>query len=182
VAAAGQAEVFAGGLAENGRSGIQQPGGDGGVVGGHEAFQRRGAVHHRHSGQRDVVLKRHGAASQLAGRGTLHFALVIPGIERIFFAVRAISGGAWVARRGDLVGQGVDEIVGVEVGLHQRQIFFGLCGRQSHMQPTGEFLQLFDGRTFNSHGVPFIWCVNATCLQHKPETSSLHGCAGQSFG
>jgi hypothetical protein len=81
-------------------------------------------------------------------------------LSGFFFAVRTIAGGAWVARRGDLVGQGVDEIVGVEVGLHQRQIFFGLCGRQSHMQPTGEFLQLFDGRTFNSHGVPFIWCLS----------------------
>ena len=133
MAASRQAEVLAGGFAENSRAGIQQSGGNGGVVEGDEAFQRRGAVHHWYASQRDVVLEHHGAAGQFTGCCTCHLGLVIPGIKLVFVAFRTIAGGAWVVHRGDLVGQGVNEIIGVEIGLHQRQIFFGLCRRQSYV-------------------------------------------------
>ena len=71
VAAAGEAEILADGLADDGAAGVEDAGDDGGVDVGHVALERRGAVHHRHAGEADVVLERHLLALELAGGPTI---------------------------------------------------------------------------------------------------------------
>ena len=57
-AAAVEAEVGVGGLADDGAAGIENPGHHCRVDVGHVAFEHRGAVHHRHAGEADIVLER----------------------------------------------------------------------------------------------------------------------------
>ncbi|CQR68783.1 hypothetical protein [Acinetobacter baumannii] len=168
VAAAGEAEVLAGGFAENRRPGIQQAGGHGRVVGWDETFERGGAVHHRYAGERDIVFQSDGPPGQRASRCTFYLRFVIPGIERIVLASRTIAGGARIADLRDIVGKGVDQIVSVEVSLHHRQIFLGLRRRQADMQTTGKLLELFGSGTLNSHVVSFFCVCSCACLEHKP--------------
>ena len=68
VAAAGEAEILAMHLADDGGAGIEHAGHHGGVDVGHVAFERAGAVHHRHAGEADIVLQRHLLALELAAR------------------------------------------------------------------------------------------------------------------
>src|SRR5690348_4475933 len=64
MAAAGEAQVLADGLAGDNRPGVERPGDDGGVAAWHVALNRDRAVHHLQAGDLDVVLDRDPAARQ----------------------------------------------------------------------------------------------------------------------
>src|SRR5258705_7163208 len=115
MAAAGEAEIFAMHLAEDGAAGIEDAGDDGGVGVGDVAFERRGAVHHGNAGEADIVFERDGLAGELAARGTLDRGLDVPGVELVFFALgtvtrrpRVFHGGELIPRRLERGGGGVN--------------------------------------------------------------------------
>src|SRR4030095_1712803 len=83
VTAAGEAEVFAVHLAQDRAAGVGQTRHDGRADVGNVAFEGRGAVHHGHAGQADVVLQRDPLAAQLARGCPRDLALVVPGVERV---------------------------------------------------------------------------------------------------
>ena len=56
MAAAGEAEILADRLADDRAAGVENARRDGRVDIRHIAFHRRGAVHHRHAGETDIVL------------------------------------------------------------------------------------------------------------------------------
>ena len=91
VAAAGQAKIFAMRLADDRAAGIENAGDDRRIDIRHVAFERRGAVHHRHAGEADIVLQDDALAGQRSVRGAAHFGLHRPGIERILVGARADS-------------------------------------------------------------------------------------------
>ncbi len=62
MAAAGEAQILADGLAGDNRAGVEQPGDHGGVAARDVALDRDRAVHHRQAGDLDVVLDRDPAA------------------------------------------------------------------------------------------------------------------------
>ena len=68
MAAAGETKILAMRFADDGAAGVEDAGDDGGVGVGDIAFERRGAVHHRHAGEADIVLERDRLAGELAAR------------------------------------------------------------------------------------------------------------------
>src|SRR5262245_15908542 len=69
-------------LADDGAAGFQDARDHGGIEVGDEAVEGEGAVAHRHSGDRDVVLEAYRLALQRALGRSLDSALPHPGIER----------------------------------------------------------------------------------------------------
>ena len=70
-------------LADDGAAGIENAGHDRGVDIRHIAFERGGAVHHRHAGKTNIILEHNALARQRTVRGAAHFRLHRPGVERI---------------------------------------------------------------------------------------------------
>ena len=110
--AARQAEVLAMRLADDRAAGIEDAGDHRRVDVGHIAFERRGAVHHRHAGETDIVLQHHALARQRAVGAPRTSALHRPGVERVFGCARPIARRARIAHRRQIVGQLVDAVVG----------------------------------------------------------------------
>src|SRR5215469_3831761 len=57
----------------------------------HIALHRRGAVHHRHAGEADIVFERDLLAFELAGGSTLDVGLDIPGAMPVLFRSRTAA-------------------------------------------------------------------------------------------
>src|SRR2546428_5870305 len=91
-----EAEVLADGLAEDGAASVQNPRDDSGVDLGRVALEHARAVHHRHTGDADVVLDGDRLAREDARRGTFDFGAPIPSAERIVLWLRAPAGAATV--------------------------------------------------------------------------------------
>ena len=91
MAAAREAVVLAMRLAEDRRPGVEEARHDGGVDLRHVALEDRGAVHHRHAGQHDVVLEGDRLALQPAVGRSLDPALVVPGVVFVFLALRPVA-------------------------------------------------------------------------------------------
>ena len=134
VAAAGQAEIFAMRLADDGAAGVEDAGNDGRIDVGHVAFECRGAVHHRHAGEADIILEDDALARQRSVRGAAHFGLHRPGIERVFVGAWPVAGCAWVAHRRQIVGQLIDPIVGLEGAFQHLQVFGDFALRHAQVQ------------------------------------------------
>ena len=112
------------------------------------AFEGRGAVHHGHAGQANVVFDGDILPFEGATGAATHFAFVVPGVERIFFSLRSVAGRAWVAYGGQVVGHGIDAIVGLEGVFHQGEVGFHFAAVHVHAELVDDALQLFDGWAF----------------------------------
>ena len=158
VAAAGQAERLAMGLADDRPAGIQNALDDGCVDLRHVAFQRRGAVHHRHAGQHDVVLQHDRPALEPALRGALHGGFHIPGVVRVLSPGRPVSRHAGIAHRGKIVRHRIDHIVGGDVRPHQfnERGDIGIAQRQPDF--FGDVEQLGRGGNLDCHSCFFRGC------------------------
>src|SRR5262249_40585889 len=111
VAAAREAEVLAVDLAHDGAAGVEHTRDDRGVDVGDVALEARGAVHHRHAGQADVVLERDALALELAARRALHLALVVPGVVLVLRALGTITGRAGILHDRHRIGHGLDGVI-----------------------------------------------------------------------
>ena len=112
VAAAGEAEIFAMRLADDGAAGVEHAGDDRRVGVGRVAFERRGAVHHRHARDADIVLDRDLLAGELAARRALDLGLDVPGVVFVLLAFRTIARRARIFHGRHIVGHRVDRVVG----------------------------------------------------------------------
>src|SRR5207237_6593223 len=79
VAAAGEAEVLADGLAQDRAAGVEDARDHGGVDLRRVALEHAGAVHHRDSGHADVVLDGHRLAREQAPGRALDLSPPVPG-------------------------------------------------------------------------------------------------------
>jgi hypothetical protein len=169
MAAAGQAEILAMRLADDGAAGIKDAGHDGGVDVRHVALERRRTVHHRHAGQHDVVLQHDGLALELAARGAFDRGLDVPGIVLVLVAGRAIARRARIFHPRQVVGHGIDDVVGRHARPHQLDegLHVGVGQRQADIGR--DFAQLLFGRDLNAMGSPpsvglsvhgARWCIS----------------------
>ena len=153
VRAAGEAEQFADRLAGDRGARVEQPRDDGRVDRGHEAFHRRRAVHHRHAGHADVVLDGHGLARKLAARSAGDRGLDVPRGMLVFIAGGLVRLAARILHRRQVIGQLVDDVVGIEVGLQKNPV--GLClgviKMNAEAQRNG--FELIGRWTFDCHGI-----------------------------
>src|SRR5438105_9667298 len=94
VAAAGEAEIFAMDLAEDGAAGIEHASDDRRIGIGRITLERRGAVHHRHAREADVVLERDLLAGELAAGCALDLGLDVPSVILVLLAFGPIAGRA----------------------------------------------------------------------------------------
>ncbi len=117
MAAAGETKSLAMRLAQDRGTGIEHPGHDRRVQVGRIAFQRRGAVHHRHASQADIVLEHDGLAGERAGPRALNLGLHVPGVELVLLRQWLVAGCARISHARLLVRQRVDQPVGGD-GAH----------------------------------------------------------------
>src|SRR6266566_5113411 len=108
MAAAGEAEMLAHGLPDNFAASIQNAGDNGGIELRYVSLQHRGAIHHRHARDTDIVLDSDALACQDSGRGAFDGALLIPGVQRVLLSAGAIATRTRVANRQRWLGQLVD--------------------------------------------------------------------------
>ena len=153
VAAAGEAEIFAMDLADDGAAGIEHAGDDGRIRIGRVAFEGRGAVHHGNAGEADVVLQRDGLAGKLAAGGALDLGLDVPGVVFVLLAFGAIARRARIFHRRDIVRHGVDRFVGGVVRLHQGVVGFELLVAHMHAEVFGDAAQLIECGSPDCHGL-----------------------------
>ena len=144
VTAARKTKAFAMRLALDRRAGVEQARDDGGVDVGHIAFERRGAVHHRHAGDADIVLDGDRLALELAFRRALNVGLYVPGVERIFLGARPIAWRARIFDHRNLVRHLIDEIVSGEAAVHQRNELANAFLRHGHAEALDDVDHLFD--------------------------------------
>ena len=151
VRAARETEIFTHRLAHHGGTGVEQARDHSSVDIGHIALQGGSAIHHGNASHADVVFQYHGLASQFARRCTLDGGLHIP--SPIFIVFRRGKGarGAWVLHFRHIVRQGIDDVIGVKVALQQSVVVFSLLFGEVNPQAVCDFLQLIEGRTFDSH-------------------------------
>src|SRR3984885_7595236 len=115
------------------------------------AFEGRGAVHHRHAGDADVVLHRDRLALELAFRCALNIGLYVPGVERILLWTRAISGCARIFDDRNLVRHLIDDIVSGEAAVHQRNELADAFLRHGHAEALDDVAHLFDCWALHCH-------------------------------
>src|SRR3984957_20564665 len=138
-------------LALDRRAGVQETRNDRGVDVGDIAFEGRGAVHHRHAGDADVVLDGDRLPLELAVLRALNVGLYIPGVERILFGARPIPGRAWISNDGNLVGQLIDDIVSGKAAVHQRNELADAFLRHRHAEALDDVRHLFDRWALYTH-------------------------------
>src|SRR6266851_1746545 len=102
----------------------------------HIAFEGRGAVHHWHAREADIVLQRHRFAGKLARSGAGHLGFDVPGAERVILRWRPAAGPARVGNGRQLVRHPVEDVVALEarpesfqmgrkIGLAETEAKFG---------------------------------------------------------
>src|ERR1700734_2377774 len=132
-------------------AGVQETRNDCGVDVGDIAFESRGAVHHWHAGDADIVLDGDRFAFELAARRALNVSLYVPGVERILLGARPIPGGAWIFDDGNLVGHLIDDIVGGKAAVHQRNELANAFLRHGHAETLDDVRHLFDCWALYAH-------------------------------
>src|SRR5215468_10329919 len=90
VTATRQAVILAMGLTNVSPAGIEDTLHHSGIDIWNIAFERRGTVHHRHTGEHDVVLQHHGLALQLSAGCPFDHTLDVPSIVLVFLALWTI--------------------------------------------------------------------------------------------
>ena len=124
MAAAGEAEIFAMRLADDGAAGVEDARDDGGIHIGSIALECRGAVHHGHAGEADIVLQRDRLAGELAACRALDRGLDVPRIVLVLLAIRTIAGRSRIGHGRDVIGHGIDDVIGGVVSRHQGVVGF----------------------------------------------------------
>jgi len=84
-------QVLAYRFAGDGAACIQHPGHDTRVELRLQAFEERGAIHHRHVGDEHVVLHRHAFTVQRSGCGAWNLRFYVPGPERVLVRLRKMK-------------------------------------------------------------------------------------------
>ena len=151
VTAARQTKAFAMRLALDRRAGIQEARNDRRVDVGNIAFEGRGAIHHRHAGDADIVLDGDRLALELALRRALNVSLHVPGVERIFLGARPIPGRARIFDDRNLVRHLIDDIVSGEAAVHQRNELADAFLRHGHAEALDDVRHLFDCWALYTH-------------------------------
>ena len=154
MAAAGEGEVGAGGLADDGGAGVEQAGDDGGVDGRHVAFQGARAVHHRQPRHRDHVLDADRLAGERAGVGALDLGPPVPGVVGVVVRVRAVAGRARIGHRWALLRHVVDVAQVRDRAPHGVALVGEVVERHVEPEIRSDLGQLVDGRQFRTarHG------------------------------
>src|SRR5215472_18384851 len=114
VAAAREAEIFAHRLAGDRAAGVENARRDGGVDIRDIAFHWRGAVHHRHAGEADIVFERDPLAFEPAGKGALDLGLDVPGAVTVFLRRGAAARQPRIGDRRQLVRHLIEAVVRLE--------------------------------------------------------------------
>ena len=151
VAAARETEKLAMRLADDRAAGIENARDDGCIDVGRIAFKRRCAVHHRYAGKTDIVLQRDALAFERARGGAAHLAFHIPGIERVFVRTGLIARRARILHLRQIVGKGVDAIIGLEGRFHLAQKSRKIGIAHGHVEIADDPAQLIQGRAANGH-------------------------------
>src|SRR3984885_15642357 len=139
------------GLALDRCAGVQETRNDRGVDVGDKAFEGRGAIHHRHASDADIVLDSDRLPLELAVRRAVNVGLYVPGVERILLGARPIPGRAWIFDDGNLVGHLIDDIVSGKAAVHQRNELADAFLRHGHAEALDDVAHLFDCWALHCH-------------------------------
>src|SRR6185437_4200310 len=107
------------GLTYDSPSGIEDALHNGRIDIGNITFERRGTIHHWHTGEHDVVLQHHGLTLKSSAGGAFDHTLDVPGIVPVLLALRTVAWRARIIHRRQVVGNRVDYVVGGDVRAHQ---------------------------------------------------------------
>ncbi len=159
--AARGAQVLAHRLAADRAAGVEDAADDRGVNIGHIALQHAAAVHHRHSGQADVVLERNRPAGQRTRRGAFDFGPPVPGAQGIVLGLGTMAGRTRIGHRqagdGELIQAGVRGQHAVHQALEGFQVVFG----QVQGVAVGHIGQLIQAWSLEAHVVPPLFSIRA---------------------
>ena len=145
-AAAIEAEVGVGGLADDGAASIENPGHHGRVDIGHIALEHRSPVHHRHAGQADIVLENDPLALERPAAPALHLGLPVPGVVGVLLRRRPVARAARILHRKLRLVEIVEPVIGRDRALHEAAIRFRVLNRDRHAVAFGDIQDLFDRR------------------------------------
>ena len=145
-AAAVEAEIGVGGLADDGAAGIEDAGHHGRVDIGHVALEHRGAVHHGHAGEADVVLERDLLALERPPVRAPDLGLPVPGVVGVLLRRRPVSGAARVLDRKLRLIEIVEPVVGGDRARHQAAERFRILHGDRHAVALGDVEDLLDRR------------------------------------
>src|SRR5579884_223557 len=144
MAAAGEAEMFAHGLADDFAAGVENARDDGGVKFRCVAFQYRGAIHHRHARNTDIILDSDALPGQRPTWRALDRTFLVPCIQRILLWLWAIATSTWVFDRQSRFRQLVDATIGLKCTAHQAEKRVEVGIAHVHAIALGDGAQLLD--------------------------------------
>ncbi len=153
MAAAGETEILAMGLAYDGATGIEDARDDGSIGVGYVTFKRRGTVHHGNAGQADIVLQRNQLAGELAARCALDRRLDVPGVVLVLVALRTVAGRSRIGHGRNVIRHGIDQVVGGEISLHQGVVGSEFLFAHMHAEVLGYTAQLIESGSSDCHGL-----------------------------
>ena len=156
--AARQTKAFAMRLALDRGAGVEEARDDRRVDVRHIAFERRGAVHHRHPSDANVILDRDRLALELAAGRALNVGLYVPCVERVLLRARPISGRARIFDHRNVVRHLIDEIVSGEAAVHQRKELADAFLCHGHAEALDDIRHLFERRALHTHGLSPVPC------------------------
>ena len=168
VAAAGDAVIFAHGLAGDLAAGIEDARDDRGVDLRHVAVEKRGADHHRHAGEAHIVLERDTPARELAGVARPDRRFHVPGAMRILRRTGPreppFLGDDW-----NLVRGGVERRVGIGERPDDpgRGLEIGIA--RMHAEPGRGLAQVGDAG-FDEHGARTPPNRRLACRHRRPRS------------
>src|SRR3984957_6255956 len=165
VAAAGKAETFAMRLALDDRASVEETRDDRGVDVGNIAFERGGAVHHRHAGDADIVFDGDRLALELAFRRALNIGLHVPGVERILLRTWPISRCARIFDDRYLVRHLIDDIVSGKAAVHQRNELANAFLAHGHAEALDDVAHLFECWALHCHDLSPAPCFRSPWLK-----------------
>jgi hypothetical protein len=140
VAAAGEAEALADGLADDLGASLQDPRHDGRVDVGDVPLEHARPVHQRHAGDADVVLDGNSLARKLA-IAAADRAAPVPGVERVLLGRRPVTRRPWHHHLGLRLRQVVEPLARREHARHQVAVLLDLPVRKAEPVPPGQLVQ-----------------------------------------
>ena len=133
--------MLADGLADDLAPGVEDPSDDRCVDVGHESFEQRGSIHHRHARHGDVVLDSNGLSGQLARAGAFDGATPVPGVQWILFRRGPVSPGTRVVDRQLRLGELIEAVVRGEQASDQVAIVGELLVREFEAEARGRLVE-----------------------------------------
>ena len=164
VATAGEGEVRAGRLADDGGARVEHAGHDGGIDGGHVAFEGARAVHHRHPGERDHVLDADLLARERARVSALDLGPPVPGVVGVLVRVRPVAGRARIGDGRPLRRHVVDMAQARDGAAHGFPLVGEIVERHVEPEVVSDLRELIDGGKFRTAGHGgLVRLVGAAC-------------------